>query len=202
MAAQYDYDGAIALLKEQPDYDRNDRYKNLVATYEETKASCISFPIDQITHVFYHSLIYDDSRAFDGDQYEGGYNQVMTTVEEFNSITEQMYNKGYVMVSLHDMVLSPPEGTLKRKRSCCLRGRFRLYSARMTSAITTIWTETVSHRNWWSQKTGRSRIPTSKMTDRFQSAIMIWFRSLTRLWNSIRILLITGTRESSPLMAT
>ena len=115
MAAQYDYDGAIALLKEQPDYDRNDRYKNLVATYEETKASCISFPIDQITHVFYHSLVYDDSRAFDGDQYEGGYNQVMTTVEDFNSITQQMYNKGYVMVSLHDMVEFDEEGNLKKK---------------------------------------------------------------------------------------
>ena len=39
MAAQYDYDGAIELLKSQPDYDRNDRFKNLVANYEKTKAS-------------------------------------------------------------------------------------------------------------------------------------------------------------------
>ena len=115
MAAQYDYDGAIALLKEQPDYDRNERYKNLVSTYEETKASCISYPIDQVTHIFYHSLIYDTGKAFDGDPTEAGYNQVMTTIKEFNSITQQMYNRGYVMVSLHDMVEFDEAGNLKKK---------------------------------------------------------------------------------------
>ena len=115
MAAQYDYDSAIALLKEQPGYDRNDRLKNLVTTYEETKASCRPYPIDQITHVFFHSLIYDTSRAFDGDAYEPGYNQVMTTVSEMNSILQQMYNRGFVMVSLHDMVQFDEAGSLSTK---------------------------------------------------------------------------------------
>ncbi len=115
MAAQYDYDGAIALLKEQPDYDRNDRFKNLVTTYEQTKASCQAYPIDQITHVFFHSLVYDTAKAFDGDAYEPGYNQVMTTVKEMNSILEQMYNRGYVLVSLHDMVEFDEAGNLSRK---------------------------------------------------------------------------------------
>ena len=115
MAAQYDYDGAIALLKEQPDYDRNDRFKNLVATYEETKASCSPYPIDQVTHVFFHSLVYDTSRAFDGDAYEAGYNQVMTTVKEMDSILQQMYNRGFVMVSLHDMVQFDEAGNLSKK---------------------------------------------------------------------------------------
>ena len=42
MAAQYDYDGAIALLKDQPDYDRNERFKSLVASYEESRYfSCV-----------------------------------------------------------------------------------------------------------------------------------------------------------------
>ena len=104
MAAQYDYDGAITLLKDQPDYDRNERFKSLVASYEEIKASCSPYPIDQITHVFFHSLVYDTAKAFDGDAYEAGYNQVMTTVSEMNSILQQMYNRGFVMVSLHDMV--------------------------------------------------------------------------------------------------
>ena len=115
MAAQYDYDGAIAFLKEQPGYDRNDRFKNLVSTYETTRESCSPYPIDQITHVFFHSLIYDTSKAFDGDEDEGGYNQVMTTVSEMDSILQQMYNRGFVMVSLHDMVEFGEDGTMSVK---------------------------------------------------------------------------------------
>ena len=115
MAAQYDYDGAIALLRGQPGYDRNDRYKNLVATYESTKAGCSPYPIDQVTHVFFHSLVYDTAKAFDGDSYEAGYNQVMTTVSEMNSILQQMYNRGFVMISLHDMVEFDEAGNLSKK---------------------------------------------------------------------------------------
>ena len=115
MAAQYDYDGAIAYLKGQPGYDRNDRYKNLVSTYENTKAGCVPYPIDQVTHVFFHSLVYDTSKAFDGDSYEAGYNQVMTTVSEMDSILQQMYNRGFVMVSLHDMVSFDEAGNLSKK---------------------------------------------------------------------------------------
>ena len=115
MAAQYDYDGAIAFLKSQPGYDRNERLKNLTATYESAKASCTPYPVDQITHVFFHSLVYDTSKAFDGDAKEGGYNQVMTTVKETDSILQQMYNRGYVMVSLHDMVSFDEQGNMSTK---------------------------------------------------------------------------------------
>ena len=34
---------------------------------------------------------------------ENGYNQVMTTIDEFNKILETLYEKGYVLVKLHDM---------------------------------------------------------------------------------------------------
>ena len=115
LALQYDYDGAIALLRDQPGYDRNERFKNLVSSYETAKAGCSAYPIDQITHVFFHTLIWDDAKAFDGDEDEAGYNQVMTTVSEFNSILSQMYNRGYVMVSLHDMVSVGSDGSVTQK---------------------------------------------------------------------------------------
>lgn len=35
---------------------------------------------------FYHTLIKDTSKAFDGDYKEADYNQVMTTIDEFNKI--------------------------------------------------------------------------------------------------------------------
>ena len=115
MAAQYDYDGAIELLKSSPDYSSNTEFQNAVAGYEQTKSSCTSYPLDQITHVFFHTMIKDTSKAFDGDSKEAGYNQVMTTISEFNSIIQQMYDRGYVMVSLHDMCQVNEDGTVSRK---------------------------------------------------------------------------------------
>ncbi len=115
LAAQYDYDAAIELLKGQPGFDRSDRRKILVASYEKTKAGCSPYAIDQITHVFFHTLVRDDAKAFDGDEDMDGYNQVMTTISEFNSIIQQMYNRGYVMVSMHDMVEVAEDGSVATK---------------------------------------------------------------------------------------
>ena len=103
LAAMYDYDAAISLLQEQSDYSSDTEMQQRAAQYQSTKESCISWPIEEVTHVFYHTLIADPARAFDGDSKEGGYNQVMTTVDEFNKITQIMYEKGFVLVSLKDM---------------------------------------------------------------------------------------------------
>ena len=48
----------------------------------------------KVTHVFFHSLIIDTSKAFDGDSREKGYNQVMTTKDEFMKILQSMYDRG------------------------------------------------------------------------------------------------------------
>lgn len=111
-AAMYDYDGAIELLKSSSFYSGSTSMQNAVAEYENTKASCVEYPLDQVTHVFYHTLIKDTSKAFDGDGNEAGYNQVMTTIDEFNKITQSMYDKGYVLVNLHDMASFDENGNL------------------------------------------------------------------------------------------
>ncbi|MDC7291618.1 polysaccharide deacetylase family protein [Blautia schinkii] len=116
MATQYDYDGAIELLKGQPDYESNSDMQAAVSEFENTKATCVEYPLEQITHVFYHTLIKDTGKAFDGDSDEPGYNQVMTTVDEFNKITQIMYDKGYVLVSPHDMASVNEDGTMTRGR--------------------------------------------------------------------------------------
>ena len=114
MAAQYDYDGAFSLLKKQSSYKENTDMQNAVKSYETDKASCKSWPLEEVTHVFYHTLIKDTSKAFDGDYKEADYNQVMTTIDEFNKITETMYEKGYVMVSIYDMVKADENGNMTR----------------------------------------------------------------------------------------
>ncbi|MBE6958994.1 MAG: polysaccharide deacetylase [Ruminococcaceae bacterium] len=57
-----------------------------------------------IRHVFFHSLVADTDRAFDGDFDSFNYNLYMTTISEFNAILEQMYARGYVLISPYDMV--------------------------------------------------------------------------------------------------
>ena len=113
-AAQYDYDGAIEFLKSQPDYESSEEMQQAAAKYQSVKDSCEEYPLEQITHVFFHTLIYDTSKAFDGDSDEPGYNQVMTTVSEFNKIIQSMYEKGYVLVSPHDMAYVNDDGTMSR----------------------------------------------------------------------------------------
>lgn len=112
-AAQYDYDKAIELLKNDPEYGNSQEMQAAVQEFEETKATCKAWPIEEVTHVFYHTLIVDPARAFDGDYKADGYNQVMTTIDEFNKITQSMYDKGYVMVSIYDMATVNEDGTMK-----------------------------------------------------------------------------------------
>ena len=103
LAAGYDYDAAIELLKGSEEFASDPEVISAIAGYESTKATLVRTPISQITHVFFHTLIADPSKAFDGDADQDGYNQVMTTIDEFNKILETMYEKGYVLVKLHDM---------------------------------------------------------------------------------------------------
>ncbi len=74
-----------------------------IAGYEEIKAGLVEQDIKKIPHVFFHSIIIDNAKAFDGDEDQKGYNQVMTTKSEFEKILQEMYDRGYVLVRLHDM---------------------------------------------------------------------------------------------------
>lgn len=114
-AQQYDYDKAIKLLRESPTYETSDKFKKAVKIYKNKKDSCVSWAPEEVTHVFYHTLIVDESKAFDGDYKSGDYNQVMTTIDEFNQITESMYERGYVMVSLYDMAEMDENGVMTAK---------------------------------------------------------------------------------------
>lgn len=115
LAVQYDYDGAIARLQSSSVYESSTRMQEAAEGYAETKAACVEYTPEQVTHVFYHTLIYDTSKAFDGDSKEAGYDQVMTTVSEYNAITQSMYEKGYVLVSPHDMCTVNDDGTVTPK---------------------------------------------------------------------------------------
>ncbi len=105
IAQGYDYDGAIELLESLDNYDQDADILTTIAGYEAAKSSLVAVNMNEITHIFYHSLVVDPELAFAGnDSVAAGFKQWMTTVDEFNAITEAMYERGYVLVALHDLV--------------------------------------------------------------------------------------------------
>ena len=108
LAAGYDYDGACAKIKEIENYSADAELTKKITEYEALKAKTVRWEdMTKVTHIFFHSLIYDTDKAFKSDS-ASGYNMVMTTADEFNKILQSMYDKGFVLVSIHDLVKEVP----------------------------------------------------------------------------------------------
>ncbi len=108
LAAMYDYDAAMQLIQSHDGYENEPVLVDAFLTYEAQKADCVPWADNtKISHVFFHSLIADTSLALGPDSgTRDGYNRYMTTIEEFEKILQQMYDKGYVLVGIHDMAES------------------------------------------------------------------------------------------------
>ncbi|MFP3155896.1 polysaccharide deacetylase family protein [Lachnospiraceae bacterium ZAX-1] len=107
LAASYDYDTAIDKIKAFSGYESDKTLTDKISEYEATKASCVEVDLAQVPHIFYHTLTVDPIKCFsnqDTNKQAVGNNQWMTTIDEFNKITQTMYDKGYVIISLHDLV--------------------------------------------------------------------------------------------------
>ena len=122
LAAGYDYDGAIALLG---NYNGPEDVTKQIADWNKAKGECVAVNVDTVPHVFFHSLINDD-RAFNADLIGADRvrqnNAAMTTSVEFDAMMEQMYNAGYVLVSLDDMCIKKKgeDGTVHVERNTSL----------------------------------------------------------------------------------
>ena len=105
LAQTYDYDGAIEKLQSVEGAATDADIITKVAEYTSTRDACVRVNVNEVTHIFYHSLVVDPQKAFYQDNAQtAGFCQWMTTVDEFNAITQQMYDRGYVMVSINDLV--------------------------------------------------------------------------------------------------
>lgn len=109
LAQGYDYDGAIELLQSIEGYEDDADLIAAIAGYTAQKSTLVSVDVTQVPHIFYHSLVNDTDRAFNADVLGkgvmDGMNAWMTTVEEFDKITQEMYDRGYVFVRLKDLVV-------------------------------------------------------------------------------------------------
>jgi len=72
----YDYEKALELISSLD----TEEATALKAEIEAEVATLAPADNYAIPHIFFHSLIADTSKAFDGDYKEAGYNQVMTTI--------------------------------------------------------------------------------------------------------------------------
>ena len=108
LAETYDYDAAIELLKAQEDYENDADLLDAIARYMAAKTSLVAKDVTTVPHIFFHSLLVDPERTFDSSKWDAdsiaGMNAWMTTVEEFDKIIQQMYDNGYVLVRMRDLV--------------------------------------------------------------------------------------------------
>jgi hypothetical protein len=110
LGQQYDYDGALRLVEPL----KSDAAKQLTAVLTNEKAALQIWPDNStVSHLFFHSLIVDPDRAFDGDEDTAGYDDYMVTLTEFTSILESLYSRGYVLVSPHDLAAPDAAGQLQ-----------------------------------------------------------------------------------------
>ena len=104
IAAGYDYAKAISMLESSEYYDQYALLSQKVAEYQQLDSQLVVYDKPEtVTHVFFHSLIVDTDRAFDGDNDSGGYNMYMTTISEFIAMMESMYERGFVLISPYDL---------------------------------------------------------------------------------------------------
>ena len=104
LASGYGYNDAVELLKnELSEYKDDPRITQAISEYESGQSQLAVYD-GPVVHIFFHSLIADTAKAFDGDAMEAGYNAWMTTVDEFNAMMEQMYANGFILIDIHDTV--------------------------------------------------------------------------------------------------
>lgn len=103
LALGYYYEEAIAILREVPkEFSQDKEVTEAIENYTQAMDSFV--PYEQpVRHIFFHSLIVDASRAFDGDYMSNGYNYWMTTVDEFYAILEELYANQYLLIDIHEL---------------------------------------------------------------------------------------------------
>lgn len=104
VAAGYDYEKATKMLQEFEYYDQFPTMAEAVNRYKTEDSKLVTYAnMQEVTHVFFHSLVVDTARAFDDEYTNAGYNQYMTTIDEFVGMMEEMHRRGFVLVSPYDV---------------------------------------------------------------------------------------------------
>ncbi|MDO4479106.1 MAG: polysaccharide deacetylase [Lachnospiraceae bacterium] len=122
-AQTYDYDGALATLASYTDQNDGD-VQAAAADYTARRDSCVAVDVAAAPHIFFHSLINDNRAFIVTDQVTEGRvtanNAAMATVDEFDHVLQYMYDAGFVLISLDDMVTVNADGTFSKNTNLML----------------------------------------------------------------------------------
>ena len=108
LAAAYDYDGAIDMLDT---FSGNmEDYNALMVTrdrYVQTKESMVPWNNpSQIPNLSFHMLIAEAYRTFNNAGYGKSWKWNFVTTTEFSKILQQLYDNGYVLVDMDDVIVA------------------------------------------------------------------------------------------------
>lgn len=99
--------------------------KNEKESTEEEEVVLEAVDTHNVLHLSFYSLIADSERAFGQEDARAaaGLDQSRLTVEEFNQILQQLYDQGYVLVSLKDLAQQDENGVMTEKALLLPQGK-------------------------------------------------------------------------------
>lgn len=105
IAATYDFQAAIDVLNSFGNdiFDYDDMLQ-LRDDYKYTMENMVEYTPEQVVHLSVQVLIEDPTRAFADANYGGGYKRNFITTQEFSNMLTELYNNGYVLVDMDDLV--------------------------------------------------------------------------------------------------
>lgn len=106
LAKGYDIDGAIAVLDSfSGDPAEFTDISNQRSIYLEMKNEMVAWnDLSRIPNLSFNMLVADPARAYADDEYGSAYRNNFITISEFTQILQQLYDNGYVLVSIRDLV--------------------------------------------------------------------------------------------------
>lgn len=106
LAAHFDYERAIQLLDTfSGDIDKFPALSQLRSEYTQAKDTMVlwSDP-SQVVNLSLQLLIADPARAFQDKTYGTSYNRNFVTTDEFSKILQQLYDNGYILIRMSDIL--------------------------------------------------------------------------------------------------
>ncbi|NYF98596.1 polysaccharide deacetylase family protein [Janibacter cremeus] len=87
--------------------------RQLSRSLRSERSQLVTWPKGKpVPHLFFHSLVVDPERAFDGDDRAQGYDDYMATIPEFTRTLESLLERDYVLVDPHDIATVGDDGQM------------------------------------------------------------------------------------------
>lgn len=105
LATQYDYQAAMDKLSSfSGGINTNETLMAKYQEYSDTFGKLVPWDdINDVPNLSFRMLIADLDRALANEQYGSGFNNSYVTIGEFKNILQQVYDNGYVLVSIKDL---------------------------------------------------------------------------------------------------